>query len=118
MAPQSDQLSVDSKVLLRDEDKTWYVAVGDIWLVEAEGNYSRIHFAGGSVLVHRSLTAVEARLPAATFFRANRSQLVNTSHIASVEPWFSQTLKATVGDKKTIEFSRRSSLLFRETRGL
>jgi two-component system, LytTR family, response regulator len=118
VAPQSDQLSVDSKVLLRDEDKTWYVAVGDIWLVEAEGNYSRIHFAGGSALVHRSLTAVEARLPAATFFRANRSQLVNTSHIASVEPWFSQTLKATLRDKKTIEFSRRSSLLFRETRGL
>ncbi|MBJ7259743.1 MAG: hypothetical protein JHD33_09410 [Chthoniobacterales bacterium] len=35
-----------------------------------------------------------------------------------MEPWFSQTLKATLRDKKTIEFSRRSSLLFRETRGL
>jgi two-component system LytT family response regulator len=117
VARQSDQLSTDSKVLLRDEDKTWYVAVGDISLVEAEGNYSRIHFDGGSMLVHRSLNAVGARLPAATFFRANRSQLVNTSHIASVEPWFSQTLKATLRDAKTIEFSRRSSLLFKETRG-
>jgi two-component system LytT family response regulator len=105
-------------VLLRDEEKTWYIAVGDISLVEAEGNYSRIHFDGGATLVHRSLTAVEARLPATTFFRANRSQLVNTSHIASVEPWFSQTLKATLRNAKTIEFSRRSSLLFRETRGL
>jgi len=116
--PRSDQLSPDSKVLLRDEDKTWYVAVGDISLVEADGNYSRVHFDGGSALVHRSLTAVEERLPAATFFRANRSQLVNTAHIAAVEPWFSQTLKATLRDKKTIEFSRRSSLFFRETRGL
>ena len=118
VARQGDQLSLDSKVLLRDEEKTWYVAVTDISLVEAEGNYSRVHFDGGSVLVHRSLTAVEERLPATAFFRANRSQLVNTSHIASVEPWFSQTLKATLRDKKTIEFSRRSSLLFRETRGL
>lgn len=118
IARRGDQLSIDSKVLLRDDDKTWYVAVGDISLVEAEGNYSRIHFDGGSTLVHLSLTAVEARLPAATFFRANRSQLVNTSRIASVEPWFSQTLKATLRDAKTIEFSRRSSLLFRETRGL
>jgi len=117
-ARQGDQLSLDSKVLLRDEEKTWYVAVTDISLVEAKGNYSRVHFDGGSVLVHRSLTAVEERLPATAFFRANRSQLVNTSHIASVEPWFSQTLKATLRDKKTIEFSRRSSLLFRETRGL
>ena len=118
VARQSDQLSIDSKVFLRDEEKTWYIAVGDISLVEAEGNYSRIHFDGGSTLVHRTLTAVEARLPAASFFRANRSQLVNTSHIASVEPWFSQTLKATLRNAKTIEFSRRSSLLFRETRGL
>jgi two-component system LytT family response regulator len=118
VARQSDQLSIDSKVLLRDEDKTWYVAVGDVSLVEAEGNYSRVHFDGGSALVHRSLTAVQERLPAAIFFRANRSQLLNTLHIASVEPWFSQTLKATLRDKKTIEFSRRSSLLFREARGL
>lgn len=118
VARQGDQLSLDSKVLLRDEEKTWYVAVTDISLVEAEGNYSRIHFDGGSALVHRSLTAVESRLPAATFFRASRSHLVNTAHIAAVEPWFSQTLKATLRDKKTIEFSRRSSLLFRETRGL
>ena len=118
VARQGDQLSLDSKVLLRDEEKTWYVAVTDISLVEAEGNYSRVYFDGGSVLVHRSLTAVEERLPAAAFFRANRSQLVNTSHVASVEPWFSQTLKATLRDKKTIEFSRRSSRLFRETRGL
>lgn len=118
VAPPNDQLSLDSKVLLRDEDKTWYIAVGDISLVEAEGNYSRVHFDGGSALVHRSLTAVEERLPAPTFFRANRSQLVNTAHIAAVEPWFSQTLKATLRDKKTIEFSRRSSLFFRETRGL
>lgn len=118
VARQGDQLSLDSKVLLRDEEKTWYVAVTDISLVEAEGNHSRIHFDGGSALVHRSLTAVESRLPAATFFRASRSHLVNTAHIAAVEPWFSQTLKATLRDKKTIEFSRRSSLLFRETRGL
>lgn len=117
-ARQSGQLSADSKVLLRGEEKVWYVAVEDISLVEAEGNYSRVHFDGGSALVHRSLTAVEERLPAATFFRANRSQLVNTAHIAAVEPWFSQTLKATLRDKKTVEFSRRSSLLFRETRGL
>lgn len=118
VAPPNDQLSLDSKVLLRDEDKTWYIGVGDISLVEAEGNYSRVHFDGGSALVHRSLTAVEERLPGPTFFRANRSQLVNTAHIAAVEPWFSQTLKATLRDKKTIEFSRRSSLFFRETRGL
>lgn len=135
------QLSAEYQVLLRDEEKTWYVVVGDISLVEAEGNYSRVHFDGGSVrtrhcllsndgnnsrvqldggsvLVHRSLTAVEQRLPSAIFFRANRAQLVNTAHIASLEPWFSQTLKAKLRDGKAVEFSRRASLLFRETRGL
>jgi hypothetical protein len=30
-------------------------------------DYIRVHFDGGSVLVHRSLTAVEERLPSAIF---------------------------------------------------
>ncbi|MFZ4764973.1 MAG: LytTR family transcriptional regulator DNA-binding domain-containing protein [Roseimicrobium sp.] len=52
------------------------------------------------------------------FFRFNRAQLINTVHIAPLEPWFSQTLEAKLRDGKAVEFGRRASLLFRETRGL
>jgi hypothetical protein len=44
--------------------------------------------------------------------------LINTVHIAPLEPWFSQTLEAKLRDGKAVEFGRRASLLFRETRGL
>jgi two-component system LytT family response regulator len=111
-------LTAESKIFLRGNEKSWYVALSDIFLIEAEGNYSRIHFDRGAVLIHRSLSSVEERLPPEIFFRANRAQLINLRHIAAVEPWFSQTIKVTLQDGRDIEFSRRSSLIFRETNGL
>jgi two-component system LytT family response regulator len=111
-------LTAESKIFLRVNEKSWYVALSDIFLIEAQGNYSRIHFDRETVLIHRSLSSVEERLPTEIFFRANRAQLINLQHIATVEPWFSQTIKATLQDGRNIEFSRRSSLIFRETNGL
>jgi two-component system LytT family response regulator len=110
--------TAESKIFLRENEKSWYVALSDIFLIEAQGNYSRIHFARETVLIHRSLSSVEERLPPEIFFRANRAQLINLQYIATVEPWFSQTIKATLQDGRDIEFSRRSSLIFRETNGL
>ena len=57
---------------------------------------------------------MEARLPAALFLRANRSQLVNISHLDKVEPWFSNSLKAKLRGGPEIEFSRRQAQLFRD----
>ena len=112
------KLTAETKIFLRDQEKSWYVPLNKISLIESEGNHSRIHIPEGVALIHRSLTAVEERLPEDLFFRANRAQLVNLGHIGKIEPWFSQTLKATLLNGQSVEFSRRSSQIFRETRSL
>jgi two-component system LytT family response regulator len=48
------------------------------------------------------------------FVRANRSQLVNTTFIESVQPWFSGSLKITLKGGATVEFSRRQAQVFRD----
>jgi len=111
-------LAADSKIFLRDQERSWYVALRDIGLIESEGNYSRFHIPEGSALIHSSLSSVEERLPKDLFFRANRSQLVHLSHIKTLEPWFSQTLKATLANGTKVEFSRRASQIFKETQSL
>jgi two-component system LytT family response regulator len=112
------RLGRTSRFFVRDGDRCWFVSVEDLYLIEAEGNYSRLHFGREQALVYRSLSSLEKRLPTDVFLRANRSQMINCDYVAGLEPWFSQTLRATLKDGHCIEFSRRASLLFRERMSL
>jgi two-component system, LytTR family, response regulator len=85
-----------------------------VYIIEGEGNYSRLYFTTGQALIHRSLNSLEDRLPTSDFIRANRSQIISLQAIKSIEPWFSQTLKALLINGHEIEFSRRASTIFRQ----
>jgi two-component system LytT family response regulator len=110
----SKPLDLHDKVLLGNPDRIVYVAVGSIIGAESLGAYSKVWLADGAVVIRRSLSILEARLPAEHFIRANRSQLINLQHVRSVEPWFSGGLKLTLGGNLTIELSRRQAKVFRE----
>lgn len=114
----TESLRIESRVFVREGERCWFVPVDDIEMIHAEGNYSRIHFAGGSPLLYRSVTSLEERLPAPPFLRVNRSQIIHTGHIVALQPWFSQSLKATMRSGAEVEFSRRAALLFREQSSL
>jgi two-component system LytT family response regulator len=114
----TNALNADSRVFVRDGDKCWFVQVQEIHLIEADGNYARLHFGQHQATLYRSLSSLEERLPSNLFLRANRGQIINVAGIVSLVPWFSQTLKATLRTGEEIELSRRASLAFRETMGL
>lgn len=114
----AERFDRDARIYLKHLDSSRYVPIAEICLIESEGNHSRIHFGKDSSLVHRALSSVEERLPQELFFKANRAQIVNLEAIQSLEPWFSNTLRATLRNGVVVEFSRRASLLFRETRSL
>lgn len=115
---QGERLARQDRIFLKDQDRSRYLPVSEIRLIESEGNYSRIHFGKESLVIHRSLSSIEERLPTDLFFRANRAQILNLESIVSIEPWFSNSLRATLSDGTLVEFSRRASLAFRETREL
>lgn len=117
-ASNSNALTAESRVFVRDGDKCWFVPVQEIHLIEADGNYSRLHFGKNQATLYRSLSSLEERLPSSLFLRANRGQIINVANIVNLVPWFSQTLKATLKTGDEIELSRRASLTFRETMGL
>lgn len=107
-------LGLQDKVLLGSSDRIAYVAVGSIIGAESLGAYSKVWLEGGELVIRRSLSVLEARLPTEFFIRANRSQLINLQHVQSVEPWFSGGLKLTLSKGVTVELSRRQAKLFRE----
>jgi two-component system LytT family response regulator len=107
-------LGLQDRVLLGGSNRIAYVAVASIVAAESLGAYSKVWLGEGSVVIRRSLSVLEARLPAEHFIRANRSQLINLRHVQSVEPWFSGGLKLTLSGDLSVELSRRQAKAFRE----
>jgi two-component system LytT family response regulator len=114
----SSPLGEDDQFFLRDGDRCWFVPVRSLMFVEAAGSHTRVYLQDGKPLLHRSLAALEARLPGSLFLRANRSQLVNRLFITRVEAWFSGGLRALLQDGTAIEFSRRQAQALRDKLGL
>jgi two-component system, LytTR family, response regulator len=111
-------LNASDKVFVREGEKCWFVEVGQIRLLESEGNYTRVHFGDAQPQLFRSLNAMEERLDPKYFFRANRRQIINISWIAGIEPWFSSGLLVHLKGGAKIELSRRQAQDFRERMSL
>jgi two-component system response regulator LytT len=60
---------------------TRFVVNTEVRYVEAQGDYARLHTAGGSHLVRISLATLEERWSSAGFVRVHRSHLVAVKHI-------------------------------------
>jgi two-component system LytT family response regulator len=107
-------LEACDKVFVRQGDRCWFVEVRSIRLLESEGNYTRVHFDSAQPLLFRSLNAMEERLDAKMFFRANRRQVINLEWIDTIEPWFSGGLLVQIKGGPKVELSRRQAQEFRE----
>ncbi len=114
----SHRLTLDDKVFVREGDRCWFVPVRNIRLLESEGNYTRVHFDDCKPQLFRSLTAMEERLDAKHFFRANRKQVINLAWVEGIEPWFSGGLLVRLKGGLKIELSRRQAQDFRERMSL
>jgi two-component system LytT family response regulator len=112
------RLSLEDKVFVREGDRCWFVPVKNIRLLESEGNYTRLYFDDQKPQLFRSLTAMEERLDARHFFRANRKQVINLTWVEGIEPWFSGGLLVKLKGGLKVELSRRQAQDFRERMSL
>lgn len=77
-------LSIEDVVPLRDGARSRLTRIGDICVIEAEENYSRVHLRDGTcMMVRRPLKGWAALLPAAQFLRVHRTGIVNLTQIKS-----------------------------------
>ena len=108
------KLNSNSQIFIKDGEQCWLVKIADIYLFEIVGNYTRVYFNHNKPLLYKSLNQIEEKLPSTSFFRVNRQQIINTSHIENVTPWFSGKLKLKLTNNKIVEISRRQSQSFKE----
>jgi len=101
------------QLFVRDGPRCWFVPLREVSLFSAEGNYVRMSWGKERPLLGRSLAALELKLDARRFFRANRHQLFNLDFIENVEPGESGRLHVQLRHGPEIEISRRQARLFR-----
>jgi two-component system LytT family response regulator len=101
------------RLFVQDGPRCWFVPLHEVALLQAEGNYVRLHWDKARPLLNRPLATLEARLDSQRFFRANRRQIVNLEHIRGVEVGQGGRLHALLPDGTEVEISRRQARLFR-----
>jgi two-component system LytT family response regulator len=111
--PRADKPRLE-QVFVRDGDRCWIVRLTDIFLLESEGNYTRVCFGSERPLIRRSLNALEEQLDPAVFFRAGRKAMVNLKWIERVDIGIAGGLLVTLRGGRTVEMSRRQSARLRE----
>jgi DNA-binding LytR/AlgR family response regulator len=93
--PRKIPVVVGGGTELIDQDQVFYV--------QAEGDYSRVHVCDRSYLSTASLLELERALPADRFLRIHRSFLVNLAKVASVRRAGVDRLRLALDDAQHTE---------------
>jgi two-component system, LytTR family, response regulator len=117
-AASAAKRSWSDRVFLRDGDRCWIVALADIELFEADGNYARAFFKAERPMVRTSLQTLEARLDPAVFFRASRRHIINLRHVEAIDDGVDDSYTVRLRSGRTVSISRRQSRRLRETLSL
>lgn len=107
-------LSVADNTFIKDGENCYFLKVGDIRVLESDGNYVKVYFNESRPMILRTLNSFEERLDSQFFFRANRKFIVNLNWVESVENWFNGGLMLQLKTGEKIEVSRRQAVRFKE----
>jgi two-component system, LytTR family, response regulator len=78
--------SEEQKIILKDSETVYLVAVNDIIRCESETNYTRFYLVDGRVLmVSKTLKEYDTLFEDQSFFRAHQSHLINLRHFDRFE---------------------------------
>ena len=112
------KLTINDSVFIKDGEKTWFIELSKVRMLESDGNYVKVYFDSFRPLVLRSLNNFEERLSPEHFFRANRKFIINTKWISSIENWFNGGLMVELREGEKVEISRRQAIRFKEIMSL
>jgi two-component system, LytTR family, response regulator len=95
------------RLLIREENRAYFVNVREISWIESERNYLILHCGAKSHTMRATLDAMEEVLDPKLFVRVNRSSIVRLDAIREMLPWFHGEYKVVLQDKTELRWSRR-----------
>ncbi|MFP7722605.1 LytR/AlgR family response regulator transcription factor [Lysobacter sp. A3-1-A15] len=107
--PEVEHLPMDFAVMLKFDDVSRVVRLGEIERFESAGNYVAVHCRFGAALLVGTITRLEGRLHPKYFLRANRGEILRIDAIRDVESEVGGGLVATMESGAKCEISRRQA---------
>jgi two-component system LytT family response regulator len=89
------------------EDRQVLLAVDEIDVIRADGNYLRFTTRDGEHRRRGTLREIEDRLDPARFLRLSRSEIVRLDAIREVQPWFHGDARVVLRNGVVLTWSRR-----------
>lgn len=77
--------TMPDQIFIREDRKARQVSLHQIHLVEAYGNYCKVHLAHETILTPEKVSHFEATLPKPDFLRVHKSFIVSKKHIKAIE---------------------------------
>jgi two-component system, LytTR family, response regulator len=111
--PPSAPRAPNQRLMIRDENRAYFIKATDVDWMEADGNYVRLHGSGGNHVVRATLSGLLESLPADVFARIHRSRAVRVEAIKELQPWFSGNWLVILRDGTKLTMSRTYKDLLR-----
>jgi two-component system LytT family response regulator len=80
-AGHSNAPALETRIAVRDRDRTVLVDVDDLDWLGADGDYVRLYVGGRGLMLRETLGGMESRLDPRRFVRIHRSTIVNTTRV-------------------------------------
>ena len=110
---KTEPLAFDDMILVGEGKDARVVKVGEISMVEVNGNYVTITTGGDEVTNRGSLNNLEKRFPAPPFFRVNREVMVNLAAIERAD-LARRSIELTMRHGAVVTLSRLQSRALRK----
>jgi two-component system LytT family response regulator len=94
------------RLLVKEQQKLFFIKVADILYFDADGNYITLHTLQRTYLLYESLTQLEQRLDPAEFTRIHRSYLINLNYVEELEGYFNGEYLVKLTGGHTLKWTR------------
>lgn len=109
----SGQKKETQQFFIREGERFYFIKPSEIYLIESLGNYAKLYFGDKKVCLKRSLNQLEKMLDPLSFFRINRTAIINTAYIRQVDPLPKGKLVIRLQTGEILTVSGRQSAVFK-----
>jgi two-component system, LytTR family, response regulator len=103
------------QILIRDDDRAYFLSVEDIDHISAAGNYVEVHTGSKMHLIREPLSSFASQLAPEEFLRVHRSHVVRIGFIAEMRPMFHGDYELVLRNGERLPLTRRYKQLLPET---
>lgn len=75
----------NQKIFIKEDRRLRQISIKDIYIIEAYGNYCKIHLENEILITPEKISGLEEILPSNAFMRTHKSFIVAKNHIKAIE---------------------------------